>query len=114
MITVTERAKDAVRTLAESRQLLGGLAVRLGVAPDSRHPGQTRLRYVLDLDGDAPGPADAVFGDGDLKVLVAQENLAHLDGLELDAEPDERGPRFVFRNPNARHSCRCGRSFSPD
>jgi iron-sulfur cluster assembly protein len=114
MITVTSRAKDAVRQLAESRQLSGGLALRLGVEPDARHPGQTRLRYVIDLESDGPQPSDHVFGDDELPVIVAQESLAELDGLELDAQLDPSGARFVFRNPNARHSCRCGQTFSPE
>jgi iron-sulfur cluster assembly protein len=114
MVTVTPRAKDAVRALAESRSLPGELALRLGVAEDDRHPGQTRLRYVVDLDIQGPQASDHVFGDPDLRVIVAQESLAYLDGLELDAEADARGPRFVFRNPQARHSCRCGQTFNPD
>jgi iron-sulfur cluster assembly protein len=114
MITVTERVKDAVRQLAEGRQLSGEVALRLGVAADERHPGQTRLRYVVDLENGAPGPSDHVFGDSELPVIVAQESLAHLDGLELDAQLDHAGARFVFRNPNARHSCRCGQTFMPD
>jgi iron-sulfur cluster assembly accessory protein len=69
---------------------------------------------VVDLESGGPQPSDHVFGDADLAVLVGQESLAHLDGLELDAQVDPSGAQFVFRNPNARHSCRCGQTFSPD
>ena len=114
MVTVTPRAKDAVRLLADSQRLSGELSLRLGVAEDDRHPGQTRLRYVVDLERQDPQPSDHVFGDPDLRVVVAEESLAYLDGLELDAEVGASGPRFVFRNPQAQHSCRCGQTFTPD
>jgi iron-sulfur cluster assembly protein len=114
VITVSPRAKKAVRVLAEGQQKSGDLSLRVGVAEDQRHPGQTRLRYVVNLDNSGPQPRDHVFVDGELRVIVADESLAALDGLEVDADLEGRGVRFVFRNPNAQRTCRCGQTFQPE
>jgi len=55
-----------------------------------------------------------VFGDDDVAVLVAQEHVEYLDGLELDVELEGGEPRFLFRNPQAQHTCRCGQTFSAE
>jgi iron-sulfur cluster assembly accessory protein len=114
MITVTSRVKDAVRMLAGDQPGSQTPALRLGVAPDARHPGPARMRYVIDLDSGPRQASDQVFGDKDVAVFVAQEHLEYLDGLELDVEVEGGQPRFLFRNPNAQHSCRCGETFSAD
>lgn len=114
MITVTSRVKDVVRMLARDQQGSQPVALRLGVAPDARHPGPTRLRYVLDLEEGQPGASDQVFGDKDVSVVVAQEHLMYLDGLELDVEVESGHPRFLFRNPQAHRTCRCGQTFSAE
>ncbi len=114
MITVTPRLKHAVRILAQDQGFRDEAALRVAVRPDDRHPGRTRLRYVASLSAAAPLDSDRVFGDEDLRVLVAEEDLAVLDGLEIDAHLEPGGARLIFRNPHAQHTCRCGQTFSPD
>ena len=114
MITVTPRVKDVVRMLASDQQASQTLALRVGVAPDTRHPGPARMRYIIDLECGPPQPLDQVFGDEEMAVVVAQEHLEYLDGLELDVELLGGQPRFLFRNPHAQHTCRCGETFSAD
>jgi len=111
MITVNPRVKDALRILAGDRN---DAVLRLGVTPDSRHPGAGRLRYVVELEDGDPKDSDSVFSGEGLTVVVGQESVPYLDGLELDAHLD--GPRtsFVFHNPQAQHSCRCGQTFVPE
>ena len=114
MITVTPRAKHAVRMLAGSRSQSGEAVLRLDVTPDARHPGVGRLRYLVDLESVAPGPSDHVFQHDDLTVVVDQQSLPYLDGLELDAQGEGESARFVFNNPHAQHACRCGQTFVPE
>ena len=114
MITVTPRVKEVVRMMAGDQPGSQTPALRLGVAPDARHPGPARMRYVLDLDGGPPRASDQVFGDGEIAVVVAREHLAYVDGLELDVEVEHGQPRFLFRNPHAADTCRCGQTFSAD
>ncbi len=114
MITVTPRVKQAVKLLARDRHWSHAMALRLGIAPDRRHPGATRLRYVLDLDAERPRPSDRIFGDQDLILLVAEEHLAYLDGLELDARVEGQRAHCLFRNPNAQQTCGCGRTFATE
>jgi len=114
MITVTPRVKEVVRMMAGDQPGSQTPALRLGVAPDARHPGPARMRYVLDLDSGPRQASDQVFGDDDVAVLVAQEHVEYLDGLELDVELEGGEPRFLFRNPQAQHTCRCGQTFSAE
>jgi iron-sulfur cluster assembly protein len=53
-----------------------------------------------------------VFEFGGAKVFVDPKSLAYLQGLTLDYKSDLMQQGFVLHNPNAKHTCGCGTSFS--
>ena len=55
---------------------------------------------------------DVVFEQDDVKVVVAGESLAFLDGSEVDFVAEGLGSTFQFRNPNVTEECGCGESFT--
>src|SRR5215471_17767614 len=105
MITVTPLAAMKIRLLLEKNHVSGGL--RLGVVGG----GCSGLTYKFKLESE-PRPADHVVETDGVKVFVDPKSYTHLDGLTLDYHESlmERG--FVFKNPNAQHSCSCGKSFA--
>jgi iron-sulfur cluster assembly protein len=104
MINVTLKAVEKIRETLKKNNVAGGL--RLGVVGG----GCSGLTYKFKLENE-PRPSDEVFEFDGVKLFVDPKSFAHLDGLTLDYHESlmERG--FVFKNPNAQHTCSCGKSF---
>lgn len=83
------------------------LGLRFGV----RKTGCSGFAYVVDLV-DEVGADDQVFESRGIKVIVASDSLAMVDGTEIDFAKQGLGAQFVFRNPNVSAECGCGESFT--
>ena len=105
MITVTERAAKKALTIAakEGKQPV----LRVGV----KGGGCSGLSYFMDFD-DAPRDSDVRLDVLGLTVLCDPKSLKILEGTELDYDTNLLRGGFRFNNPNAKHSCGCGESFS--
>ena len=55
---------------------------------------------------------DVVFDTNGVKLVVDRRSLALLEGTEIDFVDGLMGSGFKFNNPNVRHSCACGESFT--
>lgn len=105
-VTLTESAARHVKNMLEKRGQ--GIGLRLSI----KKSGCTGFAYVVDyadeLDAD-----DQVFESHGMKVVVSEENLPTVDGMELDFIRDNvLNQGFEFRNPNVKDMCGCGESFS--
>ena len=47
-----------------------------------------------------------------VKLVVDRKSLPVLDGTVVDFVDSLMGSGFKFNNPNVRHSCACGESFT--
>ena len=103
-ISLTESAAKRVRNFLDRD---GGVALRLGV----RKTGCSGWAYTVDL-ADEIGANDAVFEQGDVKVIVDHDSLAYLDGSTIDFVSEGLGSTFRFENPNVTEECGCGESFT--
>lgn len=104
-ITLTETAAQRVKTFLRKRGKGEGL--RLGV----KTVGCSGKAYVVDY-ADLIEPGDRVFESHGVKVIVNEQNLAYLDGTEVDFGRDGLSEGFRFKNPNVKGQCGCGESFS--
>jgi|LauGreDrversion4_2_1035121.scaffolds.fasta_scaffold786010_1 iron-sulfur cluster assembly accessory protein len=50
--------------------------------------------------------------EGNLSVHVCHKSLLFLIGTHVDWKTDAMGQGFQFQNPNAKHQCGCGSTFS--
>lgn len=64
---------------------------------------------------------DEVINDGDTTVekngvtlLIDPMSFQYLVGADIDYTEGLEGSQFVIRNPNAKTTCGCGSSFSPE
>jgi len=105
MITLTESAISRVRDMMNKRQ--SGVGLRIGVVKS----GCSGYSYALDY-ADELADNDIVIEQGDVKVVVNEESLPMLDGMELDFVKEGLNQSFKFRNPNVTSECGCGESFS--
>lgn len=105
MITLTESAIKRVRDMMSKRE--GGVGLRVGVVKS----GCSGYSYALDYADDVASD-DVVIEQGDVKVVVNEEAMPMLEGMELDFVREGLNQSFKFINPNVTSECGCGESFS--
>lgn len=123
-----QRAKPATETEGIRLTELGAKYVRQYMAktdaPERQYlyfgvkgGGCSGLSYVLDLRDEEHVPiadTDQVFEShgvlivSDLKSYIA----GNLSGTTIDYEEGMMGAGFTYKNPNAKHTCGCGASYS--
>jgi iron-sulfur cluster assembly protein len=107
MINVTDKAKEKIIELRQQEGKTTDPNVRVSV----KGGGCSGLMYDLAFD-EAINPADQVFEDKGVKILVDKKSLLYLLGTTLDFSDGLNGKGFQFINPNASRTCGCGESFS--
>ena len=106
MITLTESAQTAIRRFIQgSEKPVAGLRVMVTGG------GCSGMQYGMRLEEQA-GENDQVVEYGDINVYVDPESAPLLEGVTVDFVDGMEGSGFKFENPNASHSCGCGKSFS--
>jgi iron-sulfur cluster assembly protein len=112
-ILLSERAAEQIKTILRNDNYPDTMYLFVGV----KGGGCSGLQYVLDLRDEAHAPiadTDEVFTSqgvtivSDLKSYV----VGNLSGTLIDYQDSLMGSGFVFNNPNAKHSCGCGSSYS--
>jgi len=106
MITLTATAAEKVKKLLTQRGT-PEFGLRIGV----RGGGCSGNSYFMEFC-DAESPGDEVMDTGGVKLYVDLKSAVLLTGTEIDYVEGLMGAGFKFNNPNVRHSCACGESFS--
>ncbi|MCK4707130.1 MAG: iron-sulfur cluster assembly accessory protein [Gammaproteobacteria bacterium] len=104
-ITITENAAKQIEKQLQKRG--SGIGLKLGV----KVSGCSGFSYVLDY-AEKQAENETSFEQFGVKVLVKNEDLDKLDGVELDYAREGINEAFKFNNPNATGECGCGESFS--
>lgn len=105
-LTVTDTAVHRIRVLRQ-KENKPEAALRLRIIAG----GCSGMQYRMDL-ADAARQTDVVVAEQDVKVFVDPKSLTYLKGSKLEWEEDLFGGQFKITNPNAKHSCSCGLSFT--
>lgn len=104
-VTLTESAARQIKKQLDKRGK--GIGLKLAV----KKSGCSGYAYSLDY-ADAVDGQDAVFEGFGVKVVVPQDDLQLIDGLQLDYRKEGINEAFQFNNPNVKGTCGCGESFS--
>lgn len=107
MIQVTDKAMEKLAVLRLEEGRTESHNIRVSV----KGGGCSGLMYDLGFD-DVIKPADQVFEDKGIKILVDKKSLLYLLGTTLDFSDGLNGKGFQFINPNATRTCGCGESFA--
>jgi iron-sulfur cluster assembly protein len=107
MISVTDKAKSKIIELRSQEGKTTDPNIRVSV----KGGGCSGLMYDLAFD-EGINPADQIFEDKGIKILVDKKSLLYLLGTTLDFSDGLNGKGFQFINPNASRTCGCGESFS--
>lgn len=98
MLTVTDRAVEAIKNVCEGEPL----GLRISVASG----GCSGLKYDLGLEPE-PFAGDEVLEFGGLKVFVEPGSVMWLTGATMDYVAAGNDSGFIFENPNAANKCSC-------
>ena len=104
-ISLSDSAVERVRSYLDRRG--HGVALRIGI----RKTGCSGYAYIIDY-ADAIEPADSVFDESGVTVVVDNDSLKLIDGTRVDFVKEGLNEAFKFRNPNVKGECGCGESFS--
>lgn len=105
-VTLTLAAAEKVRSLIADRgSPKAGL--RLGV----RGGGCSGNSYFMEFCDEA-SDGDQVVESHGVRLVVDARSAMLLTGTEVDYVEGLMGSGFKFNNPNVRHNCACGESFS--
>ncbi len=112
-IQLTEKAAAKVGEILKQGDYPATMYLFVGV----KGGGCSGLQYVLDLRDETHAPVadtDEVFLSHDVPVVCDLKSfvVGNLDGTIIDYQETLTASGFTFNNPNARHSCGCGSSYS--
>jgi iron-sulfur cluster insertion protein len=106
MITITSAAKSKILDLlAEENN--PNISLRTFV----QGGGCSGFNYGFTLD-ESKNEDDFEVSLGEFKVLVDSISMQYLQGSEIDYKNELMRKEFVITNPNAKHTCGCGSSFT--
>jgi len=107
IVKLSDKAAAMVRETI-GRENLAGAGLRVAVVGG----GCSGFQYSLDLEKDARAD-DLQFEVKGVKCFVDPMSSMYLMGVEIDYVEGQFGNSgFAFKNPNAKHTCGCGSSFS--
>jgi iron-sulfur cluster assembly accessory protein len=107
VITLTPPAVEMVKRIRSKEGLPEGHALRVAVVGG----GCSGFSYQLDFDDKAQDGDEIVEYEG-VQVRVDPTSAQYLRGIEIDYVNSLSGGGFKFINPNAKHTCGCGSSFT--
>ncbi len=106
MLTLTDTTVSKVKEIIDQQEPKPA-GLRIAIVGG----GCSGFSYQMNFDQNA-GPMDKVYTFDGLKVFVDQASLLYLDGTQIDYIETLEGSGFKFSNPNVKHTCGCGSSFS--
>ena len=105
-ITITEKAKDKIKSLLVQRRTPDHY-LRMGL----KGGGCSGFMYDYEFV-DKPIDKDKIFEFGDIKICIDIKSYLFLNGMEIDYEEDLLKSGLVFNAPKAKRACGCGESIS--
>jgi len=105
-VVLTPGAASKVRELLEQRGT-PEQALRIGV----RGGGCSGNSYFMEFAESAAAGEETIESHG-VKLVVDSKSMMLLSGTTIDYVNGLMGAGFKFNNPNVRHACACGESFS--
>ena len=105
VVELTPAAADRLKAMQAESDAAHGQSLRVWVEHGGCSGSQYGMEFTRPHDGDIAIDAHGV------QVLVEPASAPFLQGSVIDYEDSLAESGFKIRNPNARQSCGCGRSF---
>jgi len=108
ILNFTDSAANKVKGLIEEEEN-DNLKLRVFVSGG----GCSGFQYGFTFDEEI-NDGDTTVEKNGVKLLIDPMSFQYLVGADIDYTEGLEGSQFVIRNPNAKTTCGCGSSFSPD
>ncbi len=108
VLNFTEAAANKVKGLIEEEKN-DDLKLRVFVSGG----GCSGFQYGFTFDEEI-NDGDTTVEKNGVKLLIDPMSFQYLVGADIDYTEGLEGSQFVIRNPNAKTTCGCGSSFSPE
>lgn len=105
-ITITESALKKIKSLLN--QVSGNC---MGIRLTLKEKGCSGLSYNLDYSNGENSNDEIFTIDEKTKIFIDSKAMLYLIGMEMDFIEDIIESGFVFKNPNEKGRCGCGKSF---
>ena len=106
VVTLTDAAIEKVKSMM-AKEGKEGYALRVGVVTG----GCAGLSYEMKFQKN-PYDNDKTSEQNGLRIIVNEESVPFLQGIQVDYIDTLKESGFKYKNPNASSSCGCGTSFS--
>ena len=106
IVTLTDAAAAKIQSMM-LKENKAGYALRFGVVTG----GCAGLSYEMKFQK-TPYENDIAFQQKGVNIIVNQESVEFVKGIEIDYVDTLRESGFKYKNPQAKTSCGCGTSFS--
>ncbi len=103
MISLSENAATKIKQLVAEKP---GAGLRVKVVGG----GCSGLQYRMEID--EAKERDKIFERDGARLIVDKKSFLYLNGTELDYAEELMSAGFRAHNPNVKHSCGCGESFT--
>jgi iron-sulfur cluster assembly protein len=103
MISLSENAAAKIKQLVAEKP---GAGLRVKVVGG----GCSGLQYRMEID--EAKERDKIFERDGARLIVDKKSFLYLNGTELDYAEELMSAGFRVHNPNVKHSCGCGESFT--
>jgi iron-sulfur cluster assembly protein len=104
IVSVTDAAANEVKRLLTEEPGKSGLRLEI------QGGGCSGMSYGLSFDNAQEN--DHVIETLGVKVFIDPKSAIYLKGTQLDFQSGLEGKGFMIKNPQAKGSCGCGKSFS--
>ncbi|WP_299874049.1 iron-sulfur cluster insertion protein ErpA [uncultured Cocleimonas sp.] len=108
ILNFTDAAANKVKGLIDEEQN-DNLKLRVFVSGG----GCSGFQYGFTFD-ESINDGDTTVEKNGVKLLIDPMSFQYLVGADIDYTEGLEGSQFVIRNPNAKTTCGCGSSFSPE
>ncbi len=105
LVTLTRSAVERLKEMLRDDPSNDGKCLRLSVESGGCSGQQYGMEFTLPKDGDLSVEFD------DMKIVVEPGSAELLRGSEVNFEDSLTQVGFTIRNPQAKQSCGCGKSF---
>lgn len=105
MVTITDQAVAKIKAL-QSENVDATTRLRVFVSQG----GCSGMEYGMKFD--APSGNDHRVEKDDCEIIIDPESMELIQGSVLDFDDGLQGKGFEVKNPNAKETCGCGKSFN--
>lgn len=105
IMTLSEPAIERVRDLMNNRE-----TPALGIRISLKTKGCNGLAYTLEFV-EEKYPMDEEITAQDMSIFIDPKAVLYLIGTQMDYVEEAAHSGFVFKNPNEKGKCNCGKSF---